>query len=90
MVKIYYPMSRYSICLEKERILMAYFAVLHYVELTEPCLIEGVTCSVYDMTKAVLFREHKHRIQQTLHSISRPNQGGSTIRRNIKMPARCL
>ncbi len=64
MVIIYNDVSQ-----KKQEVYQAYFAMLHDVQLSKPCLIKGVTSRVYNMTKSVLFRQHEHRIEETLHRI---------------------
>lgn len=44
-------------------------AVLHDVELTQPCLIKRVAGSVDDMTQPILLRQHQHRVQKAFHRL---------------------
>jgi hypothetical protein len=53
--------------------------VLHDVHLPEPCLVERVTGSVYDMAQPVLLGEHQHGIQKTFHGFHRLNECGSVF-----------
>lgn len=41
----------------------SYLAVLHYIKLSKPGLVERITRCVYDVTKTILFRDHEHGIQ---------------------------
>jgi hypothetical protein len=47
------------------------FAMLHDVELPKPCLVKRVASSMYDVTKSILFCQHEHRVEETLHCIRR-------------------
>jgi len=37
--------------------------MLYYVQLPQPCLIEGVTRSVYNMAEPVLLRQDEHGVK---------------------------
>lgn len=49
-------------------------AVLHDVELTQPCLIKRVASSVDDVTQPILLRQHQHRVQKAFHRLCRLNE----------------
>ena len=45
-------------------------AMLQYIQLSQPRLVEGVACCMYDVTQPVLLRQHGQRFQQTFHGLS--------------------
>lgn len=53
------------------------FAVLHNVSLPQPSLIKRFARGVNDMTQSILFGQHEHGVQQTLHSATGLDQSGA-------------
>ena len=53
------------------RVSSADFTMLHNVKLTEPSLIEWITCRVNDMAKSILLCDYKHRVKDTFHRLCR-------------------
>jgi hypothetical protein len=46
---------------------MMNLAMLHDVELAQPCLIKRVAGSVDDVAQPILLRQYQHRIQKAFH-----------------------
>lgn len=44
-----------------------HLAVLHDIQLPEPCLIKWITCCVNDVAESVLLRQNEHRVQEGFH-----------------------
>ena len=51
-----------------------YLAMLRYVKLPKPRLVEWITGGVYNMTKSVLLGQHEHRVKEAFHRIRRLNK----------------
>ena len=48
--------------------------MLHDVQLPEPRMVERVAGRVYNVTQAILLREHQHCVQKALHGIDGTNE----------------
>jgi hypothetical protein len=48
--------------------------MLYDVQLSQRCLIERITRSMYDVTQSVLLRQDEHRVEQALHRLCRLNE----------------
>ena len=52
-------------------------AVLHDIQLSEPCLIKRVASCVNNVTEAILFCQNKHRVQKGFHRLDRLDESGA-------------
>ena len=54
-------------------------AVLHYISLPQPSLVEWFARGMDDMAQSVLFGQYEHRVKQTFHSAGGLNQSGTKV-----------
>lgn len=48
-----------------------HLAVLHDIQLSEPCLIKKVTSCVNDVAESILFGQNEHIVQEGFHRLNR-------------------
>lgn len=54
-----------------------HLAVLHDIQLSEPCLIKRVTGCVNNVTEAILLCQNEHRVQEGFHRLDRLDESGA-------------
>jgi hypothetical protein len=54
-----------------------HLAVLHDIQLSEPCLIKGIASRVNNMAESVLLCQDEHRVQEGLHRFDRLDKTGA-------------
>jgi hypothetical protein len=59
-------------------------AVLHYISLPQPSLVEWFARGMDDMTQSILFGQYEHRVKQTFHSAGGMYQSGTNVNRKDK------